>query len=491
MKKLLALVFVLSLFGQGLHAQKQYVKLVEEKPNRYFLKVFAGNYIRSMENDFDNSAYMDIEVKGDVIDLTVFALDEDNGGYIVSTSVHGSNKDINHKYIKTLNDVYIASEFLGGDRLPDLGRNEAPYILYNSTKGVYFHSYRSENNSGFSTFSPTKAKVKPTEKITNYDLYKSYEKLYQEAIDAHNSEIPKRRIAELQAKKDDGITSDLHKANIKKILFGNSITKENMNTSTAYKSKFTIDEPVMMTIFSDKGFNKYVNPNESDLEKIENINGQRESVFLLKLIFSNGSQASKTTYIQHPEGRYVTVGFQDLVYGKGKSKTSDNNNWIIEKSGLDVITSAVTVTVQLVLFSDEKSVVAEGSYTYTPKPGARMPYGKSCSSSTDVKIKDLARIKAGLTASFKKALLSKEETKNFTLVELIIGSDWQEDNSMPYKYITVYYVVKNASGKCFSGSDRYLWFDPKSLPEIGGYFFHAESKHMSIIDDLYPYCDCK
>lgn len=490
MKKLTVLTVFLLLAGM-LPAQKQYIKLIEEKPGRYFHKRFSSNYIREFEYDFDNSAYMDTEVNGDEITLTVFALDEEQGGYVKSGSVHGTNFDVNHKYVKIGGDVYVAAEKLNGTPLVYEGIYQASYLLYSAGKGVYFHSYSSDNNRGNSTYAPGKVKAKQTEKISDYDLYQRYNKQFEQAAMAYNAEIPKKKIAEIEAKKDDGVTTEFHKTNLNKILFGSLITPANMNNAATYKSKFTVDEPVAMTIFAPKGFNKYVDPNKSDLDKIENLNGNRESAFELKLTFSNGNEASKTFYVAHPEGRFVTVAIADLVYGKGKSKTSDDNNWIIKSAGLGVITQAITVNVKISTLSDDHTVVAEGTYTYTPKAGARMPYGKYCGNTADVKIKDLARVKAGLTASFKKALLSKESTKGLVLTELVIASDWQEDNSMPYKYIVVFFVVKNASGQCFSGSDRYLWFDTKSGPEVGGYFLKAESKHMSITDELYPFCDCK
>ena len=161
MKKTLVLTLLfsiqlISVFSQqqyiDLIAEKQKVKALEEKSNRYFHKIFAGSYIRSTENDFDNSAYMDIEVNGDEINLTVYALD--NEGYVVSTSVHGTNMDINHVYVKVLNDVYIAKEHLTGSPIPDPRRSIVPYILYNSERGVYYHEYKSENNQGLTAYGP-------------------------------------------------------------------------------------------------------------------------------------------------------------------------------------------------------------------------------------------------------------------------------------------------------------------------------------------------
>lgn len=498
MKKTLVLTLLfsiqlISVFSQqqyiDLIAEKQKVKALEEKSNRYFHKIFAGSYIRSTENDFDNSAYMDIEVNGDEINLTVYALD--NEGYVVSTSVHGTNMDINHVYVKVLNDVYIAKEHLTGSPIPDPRRSIVPYILYNSERGVYYHEYKSENNQGLTAYGPSKAKVKWTEASTPYLVSQIYSQQCIDAINYYNGEIPKRLSAEILAKKDDGVTADFHKANLNKILFGNVVTNENVLLPATYKSKFTIDEPISMTIFSDKGFNKYLDVNASTIEDMENINGNRESVFEIKLTLSNGHVATKTFYVLHPNERYLTISFQDLVYGKGKSKTSDDNSWILKNSNLGVLTTELTVKVEVITKSDDQTVIAEGTFTYLPKANARMSYGRLCASSTDVKIKDFARIKPALTANFKKALLSKEETKKLILTDFFIGSDWQEDNSLPYKYITVYFVVKNQEGTCFSGSDQYLWFDPKSLPETGGYFFKAESKFASITPDLYPFCDCK
>jgi hypothetical protein len=469
-------------------AEKQMMKAIEEKPNRYFLKLFAGDYIRSFETDFDNSSYMDIEVKGDEITLTVKALDDE--GYVVSSSVHGTELDINHVYVKVQGDVYLAKEYIKGEMLPHFSQMTIPHILYNSERGVYYHEYFSENNRGFSAFAATKGKVKFTEASTTYDVAKLYEKKYEEALLSYNSEIPKKYAAVILAKKDDGVLSEFHKANVGKVLFGNNITKENVMTAATYKSKFTIDEHIVFTIFSDKGFNKFVDYEASDVEDIENLNGDRESQFILEMSFSNGHKASHTIRIAHPEGRFLTFAFQELVFGKNKSKNTDDNSWILKNSELGVLSAPLDVSVRILHMKDE-SVIAQGAFTYTPKANARMPYGRSCASSTDVKIKDFARIKPGLTTAFKKALLTKDETKGLTLTDFYIGSDWQSDNSLPDKYITVYFVVKNEAGVCFSGSDRYTWFDPKSLAEVGGYFIHAQSKFYSIVPDLYPFCDCK
>jgi hypothetical protein len=490
MRKCLPLLVLLLGISAPALAQKsaQFIKQIEEKPTRFFLRPITNHYIRDFENDFDNSAYMDIEIKGDVITLTVMALVEEEGGYLQSSSVHGDDFSIHHTYIKVLGDVYISQDDLNNNT-SGIYANTLTHILYNPAKGVYYHRYESPNNRGEDSFAPTKTKSK--EKINAYELTKGYEKQYEDAVAYYNAEIPKRLSAALMAKPDNGMSTDFHKANANKILFGNNITTANAMQATTYKSSFTVDEPVMMTIFADKGFNKFIDRSESDPEKMENLNRDGESVFLLNAKFSNGKSVSRTMYVAHPEGQRLTFDIKDLVLGKGKSSGSNDNLWIKDKANLDNLSSDVTVTVEVVNFKDEQNLVAQGTFTYSPKAGAVMPYGKTCSLGDNVKIANIDKLKAALATNFKKALANKAETKAYTLVELTITTDWQETNELAYPFVEVNFILKDQAGKCYSGNDRYLWLDDKMPAEQAGYFFYAESKHSSILTDLYPYCDCK
>ncbi|MCX6318906.1 MAG: hypothetical protein NTW29_16625 [Bacteroidetes bacterium] len=476
-------------FHTPVKAQKNYIKQLEVKENRFFYKPIANRYIRSSEIDFDNSAYMDVRFEGDtVIVADVFALNEDEGGWVKSSSVHGTDFSVNHRYVKLQNDVYIVAEALGEGEINMNVRDKPPFILYSKDKGVYYHSYSSDNNSGWGAY--TNSKDKRAAKPSGYDLLQACDALIQKEVDAYNSDVAKRMIKKILAKKDQGFTSDWHKANAGKLLFGNALTNTNINTAASYKTKFTIDEPIRMAIFSDKGFNKYADATESDPEKVENLNGSRESTFKINLTLSNGVTLSRHVYIQHPNETFLTLYIHDLVFGKGKSTTAESNKWIKEKAKLDGLNQEVQVKAELVTTGGSPYTVAEGSFSFIPKAGAVMPYGYSCSPEVDIKIDNLAKIKPLLLANFKKALAAKPETNKFKVTEFSIRSHWQESAEVPFPFIEVNFVVKNEKGECLSGADKYLWFEQKKPVEQAGYFLRAESKLGGLVENLYPYCDC-
>ncbi|GAA4470168.1 hypothetical protein GCM10023093_30920 [Nemorincola caseinilytica] len=61
------------------------------------------------------------------------------------------------------------------------------------------------------------------------------------------------------AKPDEGITCDVHKKNIGKILFSNDkITRGNMNNESVYKSTFNVGDIIYGRFYLAKGLNKYL-----------------------------------------------------------------------------------------------------------------------------------------------------------------------------------------------------------------------------------------
>ncbi|MBS1733688.1 MAG: hypothetical protein JST02_10375, partial [Bacteroidetes bacterium] len=363
--------------------------------------------------------------------------------------------------------------------------------LYTKEKGVYYHSYSSDNNSGWGAYTATKEKSK--EKTSAYELLKKYDELFEAEVDAYNSNVPRRAISKIMARPDEGFTSDWHKTNAGKLLFGNSITAANVNTAATYKTKFAIDEPIMVSIFADKGFNKYVDFKENDLAKIENYNSNAESVFNLELTLSNGTKASRFVYIKHPANKFLTLYIHDILFAKAKAKNAEDNRWIKEQVKLEGLKEEVQVKVELLTTGNEPYKIAEGGFSFIPRPGAVMPYGRSCSPGEDYKIDRLAKIKPVIAAIFKKALAAKPTTAKLQLNEFTIVSGWQEAPESPFPFLEVNFVVKNEKGECFSGSDKYLWYETKSPAEESGYFVRAQSKVGEIeriVDNLYPYCDC-
>lgn len=485
----LVLCIMATTFCSTVPAQKSLIKQIEVKENRFFYKPIANKYIRSSEIDFDNSAYMDIRFEGtDAIVIDVFALDEDKGGWVKSTSVHGNDFLANHKYVKLQNEAYVEEGALGSEGVNLNVVYKPSFILYSKEKGVYYHSYSLNNNSGWGAYTPGKEKNK--DKTAAYELLKRYDQVFENEVNAYGRSAPQKKIKEILAKKDEGITSEWHKNNTGKLLFGNNITPGNMGVATAYKTKFAVDEPVMMSVFADKGFNKYIDASATDINKLENYNANGESLFSLNLSFSNGVKVSRNVYIKHPEGKYLTLYIHDVLFAKAKAKGAESNQWIKEKAGLDNLKEEIKVQAELFTAGNEPYKIAEGAFSFIPKPGAVMPYGKSCSPGDDIKIANLSKIKPALTAAFKKALAAKPGTAKYQLTEFAIRSNWQTETSVPYPYIEVNFVVKNAKGECFSGADKYVWFEPKMAAEQAGYFIRAESKAGNIPDILYPYCDC-
>lgn len=449
------------------------VKGIEEKANRFFLKTGNEKYIGapSDESEFlmeDNNMYADVELKEDVLTVIIQRYNPYKKAFIICETYHGSdNQKLENSKFKYLNgDVYVRLEDIN-----NLSRlNE--FVLYNSNKGLYFHYnlYEDENGrqgSGGGFYKKTKDEKAASEDIKREESrFKEYNEMYELSIKAYEVRQKQLAIKQILAKTDEGIFSPFQKQNLGKLLFSNAVTEQNKFISTSYKTKFSIDEPIKMVVFLDKGFNKYIDTSERVIkENLEELAGVMHSKFKLKLTLNNSETKTSEIYIENKTPHTKTSGVFNLVL---KNAKTGNNHWLHGFFPDKVEGKEYKIKVDLLANEKTDVVIASGEYIYTPKVGAKLPHGYSCSLAKDIENTKLINMKPRLKeiAGYSIAKFNKKENKNYTFVNLSIVSDWiteKKEYGSDNIFIYVEFLCKDSKGEEFIFTDRFIGLDKSDI----------------------------
>ena len=307
--------------------------------------------------------------------------------------------------------------------------------------------------------------------------------MFKKAVASYINKQKQLAIKKIMDSPDEGVTNSFHKQNIGKLLFGNNVTEQNKFNGTSYKTKFTLDEGVKVGLFLNQGLNKYIDTNERHVkENIVDLLNSKTSKFKIKLTLENGKSKTTSVYIENPTPHTKTSGVFDLVL---KNATQGNNHWIKDFLPETIDTKELKVTVELFTESNPNTVLASGNLTYSPKIGAKVPYGYSCSLSKDVSSNELAKLKPRLKeiAAYGIGRYNKKENRAYSFVNLSISSDWRESiTEYGTKDIFFYVEVlcKDSKGNLFSFNDRFMSLDKSDI----GYFELISSSKFNV-----NYCD--
>lgn len=466
------------------------VKAIEEKANRYFLKTGNEKYIGAPagEEDFlmeDNNMFADADLQEDVLTVILSRYNPYKKEFVICESYHGSNtqKLENTKFKKLDGDVYVRLEDINNlTRLHE-------YVLYNTTKGLYFHYTIYEDQNGRQAAGGGFYKKTKEEKVSSEEIkmeenkFTKYNALYTSSINGFEARKKQSDISKIQKKPDDGITSPFQKENLGKLLFSNAVTEQNKFTATNYKSKFTLDEAIKVTVFLDKGLNKYIDTSTSFItENITEIMGVEKSKFYVKLSVNAAKSEITSVFIDNKTPHTKTSGVFDLVI---KNSRTGNNNWV--KSLFPETPEAKEYKIKAELFVTEKAStpIATGTFTYMPKPGATIPYGHSCNLEKDINDANILKLKPRLKEIMPYTLtrFNKNHGTNYTFVNLTLVSDWQiatDSYGIAEKFIYVNVLCKDANGEPFVFIDRFVSPDKSDA----GYFNAFLSNTFNV-----TYCD--
>nr|WP_294858392.1 hypothetical protein [uncultured Fluviicola sp.] len=498
-KTILSLLFIstfLQLYSQGLSGvleggmnKKSFNKAldkIEEKSTRSFYKIGNFNYIGTdIGSDgyevFDNNVYADVAKNGDDLTLMIYKGNSSSKNFPICKYYHGYDagnlKDT--KYRKLDGDVYALVADL--DRLG----NQTDFILYSETKGLYFHLLYYDSDQGKKMGGGFYKKTKD-EKIASTDLeeekngFKSYREIYEKAVVAYNNKQRQVAIKTIMDKPDEGVASDFQKQNKGKVLFGNKVTEENKSMATSYKSKFTLDEKISCSFFVDKGLNKYIDTSASTIK--ENLNEKNESKFEIKVTIDNAKSGNNVIYIKNASATAKTSGVFDLVV---RNATIGNNYWLKSLFPEKIEDKEHTVKVE-VMTEGTNTVIASGTYNYTPKKGAKVPNGFACSPGMEIKNTSILALKPRLKeiAAYGIALYNKKEGRNYSFVNLTIVSEWNTTVD-EYGFINTFLYVslhcKDSKGNSFLFTDK---FDSNDKSDMG--YFEALSQrdfNVNICDE--------
>lgn len=460
--------------GKGI-AKKKFKKameLIEENSNRYFYKSGNKQYLGS-SGEFileDNNIYADVKENKDTLTIMLYNYEPSQKRYDVYSWLHTNSEPFtNTQYINLDGDVYIEASYLSRRY------TECSYVLYNKTNGLYFHyclrdeDYGKAAGGGF--YKKTKA-----EKITSENLqeekanFVKNNELFRNAVNHYEQNKKNQEIKKIMDKPDEGIVSDFQKQNIGKVLFGNNLTEANKFTAASYKSKFTIDEAVKATLFLDKGFVKYVDTTAYVVkENLSDILNVPNSEFKYKITLDNATTQKGAIYIKNDGPKSITSGVFTIVRKNDASR--GNNYWLHGFFPDKIETKPHTVKIEVYIESNPDNILASGTYTYIPKPGAELPYGVACASSKEVTKPSLTKLKPRMkeVAAYNLARFNKKENRSYTFVNLSIVSDWiVETNSygIEDKYLLVEMLCKDSKGNPFVYTDRFLSLDKSDT----GYF---------------------
>ncbi len=449
------------------------LKAIEEKDNRFFLKTGNEKYIGASvgEEEFlmeDNNMYADVALNEDILTFVIHRYNPYKKEFTICETYHGSNDQNleNTKFRKLDGDVYVRLE-----DITNLTRLHE-YVLYNTNKGLYFHYNIFEDQNGREASGGGFYKKTKDEKTASEDIkkeesrFKEYNQMYELSINAFEVKQKQLAVKQILAKADEGIISPFQKQNLGKLLFGNAVTEQNKFIATSYKTKFSIDEPIKVAVFLDKGFGKYIDTTESIIkENLEELLGVKHSKFKIKLTVNNSETKTFEIYIENKAPYNKTSGVFNLVL---KNAKTGNNQWLHSFFPDKVESKEYKIKVDLLSNEKAEVVIATGEYIYTPKVGAKLPHGYSCSLAKDIENPKLMNMKPRLKeiAEYSIAKFNKKENRNYTFVNLSIVSDWiteKKEYGSDNIFIYVEFLCKDSKGEEFIFTDRFIGLDKSDI----------------------------
>lgn len=456
---------------------------IEEKNNRFFYKQSKGYYIfngSDSDLDGDNKSYMDVVLEdgGNILLVQVFTYQLSSKEFVLSETIHGSDRSFRKKYQKIDGDVYVAQENLSEGYCPE---ERVSYLLYNAQRGVYFHSFYYRDNSGVANgmglYTASKKQMPSEEDMAKTaDYTKSFGKQLVIAAKAFNDRLNQLKRDKINALPDEGITSDFHKSHISQVVFANAINEKAKGSTQSFKNRFTLDEPIQLLFFAGKGLNKFISTSE-DGAPLENINDKRQSTFDMIVLSEGRELARSAIQVSHTPATFKTSGTATLV----SAKASDLSNAWIKSTFPEELTSDMRVTILIKTKGEQPEQVASGEFTYTGKKGAKMPYGTSCAS--EDYNQDVKRMKPDLQNRFQNQLNKEVQARGYKLVMFNIISDWE--STYFFDKLNVAYVLLTPEGTCVYGTDNYhVGKKDKSLA-----YFNKLS-NGKIFQGITSNCDC-
>jgi hypothetical protein len=126
------------------------LKKIEDSKQIFFYKtspnfgyIFTGTY---RDLDGDNKSYIEVSFSGnkDTLIASVYTYQKSTKKFVLSSTIHGKERNNRMKYVRKKGDVYVALEDIN---IPlnytnkELSLINFSYILYNEDKGIYFHQF--------------------------------------------------------------------------------------------------------------------------------------------------------------------------------------------------------------------------------------------------------------------------------------------------------------------------------------------------------------
>lgn len=468
---------------------------VDNNSNRFFYKESKTSYIfkgTDADLDADNKTYIDIKLNAvtDEIELQAYTYQLSTQKFVISQTIHGDNGVARSRYKKINGDVYVAIEDIINGFAPS---TNASYILYNESRGLYFHAfYYYEKNkeqsiyymkrnaypingNGFFTKSK-KEKLSKSDLELSANVKDNFHKMLEVASEIYNRNDYQHKIALINNKSDEGITSILQRENIGKILFADSVNEENKSISTIYKNTFTLDEPIVLTFFSDKGLNKFINTNDESSPK-ENLDKDNCSFFDIFVLVDGREYNYNYFKIEHKGNLYKTSGITTLVAPPG----SNVSNSLIKGIMPQVVNMETPIKISIKTRGKNPDLVATGSFNYIPKTDAVLSFGVKCLS--DDYNDEVKLLKPDLRKNYEIQLAKDMQAKAYKLVGFSIVSGWKTSNGFNTLDLAIVLLAKN--GKCFFGNDIY------ALNKENKNIFHFKMlNNGKLFERLSSNCDC-
>jgi hypothetical protein len=470
------------------------VKALEEKSNRYFLKTGNEKYIGvpSDEADFlyiDNNMYADVEVKDDVLTMVIYTYNPYKNEFLICQSYHGSDMQnlADSKFKRLDGDVYIAPESFNKLSMTN------GYILYNESKGLYFHyniyedaNYHTAAGGGF--YKKTKAEKIKSEEIKEEEKhFEKNNKIYSDALNRYLYKQKQLQIKTIMSKPDEGIVSNFQKENIGNLLFSTNVTEQTKGIATSYKSKFTVDEGIKATLFLDKGLNKYIDTTTTTIK--ENLNDAKESTFDLVVSIDGKELVTHSISIKH-ETIFKTSGV--FIFVSPKAGTT-SNGWLKREISNYYDGKEHLVTVQVKTTGESPIIVAKGEFKYIPKAGAIMPYGYACELGKDID----AQMKSIKPTLLKLAQITIQKTnslKNYTIIDMVVTSKWHQEypdgSTINFNKLDVSLILKSPEGVYYIASDVFT-INKKRMDNLSNGFYRNLFSEDPMNDLITFSCDYK
>jgi len=494
MKRLINVVFFLVLtngaFGQllmdainhtaAIKAFNKALDGIEEQPNRFFYKYaknkyFGPDYGNDELIDVDNNMYADIEIEGEKLTFVLYKYSVSQKTFKICNQYHSSyelSKIKNSTFRYLSDDLYVLED----------GTAQDEFLEYNKNTGLNFHYnlYQTQSglNVGIGFFKPLKSDKLSAEEIalasngTNY-----FDERFESAKIVAENQKKQSKINAINNTPDEGTANAFHNQNIGKVLFGNSVSEDTKYSPTQFKNKFTIDEGITAVMYLPKGMSKYIDT--SKMQVNENITDYGTSSFRQVITYEN---TTDTFSLQIPNNALnsKTVGIFPIVL---KNATRGNNLWLKSVFPQKIEDKEHPVKIEILTLQNE--LIAEGSYTYTPKKGAKLPYGIACDSGEEIADKAIISMKPRLMeiAIFQIGRYNKSNGLNYSVVKISIMSDWQVEHSefgSDEYYLIVELLCKDGKGNYFVLSERFKSLDKSDT----GLFDRLSNDQVNVI-----YCD--